>query len=271
MKQMVLRNRMASAVLTLLVAAGILAGCATSGVNRGDVNLVSLEEEWQLGQQLEAQLAQELQLVNDRQALAYLNQLGQSIVAQTDMRNLPWKFHIVRDPAINAFNIPGGHIYVNTGLIQAADNAAELAGVMAHEIAHGVSRHGTERISKAYGLNIGASILLGQNPGLVKQIVGQVLATGAMAKFSRSDEREADELGVRYMAAAGYNPLGMAQMFEKLLSTRKSQPSRVSQFFSTHPLTEDRIRDVTQMANRMNTSGLRMNDSGFATLKSRTR
>ncbi len=271
MKQRILRNHMASAVLTLLLVTGILAGCATSGVNRGDVNLISVQEEWRLGQQLEAEVARQMQLVNDPQALAYINQMGRAIVAQTEMRNLPWEFHIVRDPAINAFNIPGGHVYVNTGLIQAADNAAELAGVMAHEIAHGVARHGTERISRAYGLNIVASLVLGQNPSLVEQIVGQIVAGGAMAKFSRDDEREADRLGVRYMAAAGYNPMGMANMFEKLLSTRGRQPSRVSQFFSTHPLTEERIREVTRLASQINTAGLRMNDSGFATLKSRTR
>src|SRR6185503_13387117 len=101
-----------------------------------------------------------------------------------------WEFHIVSDPEINAFNVPGGHVYVNTGLIMAADNTAELAGVMAHEISHGVARHGTERITKAYGLNLGLGQLLGQNPSLVKQLAAQIAAGGAVAKFSRDDERE---------------------------------------------------------------------------------
>jgi beta-barrel assembly-enhancing protease len=255
-----------AAVLLALVAA---AGCATSGVNRGDVNVVSLEEEWQLGAQLEADIARQLPLVNDAAALSYLNQLGQALVNQSEMRNLPWEFHIVADPSINAFNIPGGHVYVHTGLIAAADNAAELAGVMAHEISHGVSRHATEQMTKSYGLNIGASILLGNNPAIYEQILASIVGTGAMARFSRNDEREADDLGISYMYNAGYDPIGMATMFEELLSERQQRPSALEQFFSTHPLTEDRINDVTAQAQALNRSGLRTNDSGFANFKTR--
>ncbi|HET6567491.1 MAG TPA: M48 family metallopeptidase [Rhodothermales bacterium] len=251
------------------MASSLFGGCATTGVNKGDVNLISLDEEWQLGQQMEAQVAQQVRLVNDPQALSYLNQIGQSIVNQTPLANLPWDFHIVQDPAINAFSIPGGHVYVNTGLIAAAQNASELAGVMAHEISHGVARHATEQITKQYGLSVAAGLLLGQNPNILEQIVSQIVAGGALAKFSRDDEREADQLGVRYMAGAGYDPHGMADMFRILLAKDQSQPSAVSQFFSTHPLTQERIQNVTQQANAMNTSGLRTNDSGFASFKSR--
>lgn len=164
-----MRIRYIAVVMPMILATflvSVMAGCATLGI--GSANMISLEDEWELGRQLEAEIAREMDLVNDRQALEYINQVGQRIVRQTNMRDLPWKFHIVNDPAINAFNIPGGHVYVNTGLIEAANNASELAGVMAHEIAHGVERHGTERLTKAYELNIIAALVLGQDPGMIE-------------------------------------------------------------------------------------------------------
>lgn len=261
-------QRMMPAVLLLLFA---LSGCATTGVNRGDVNLISMEEEWQLGRQLEQDLNRELRLVNDGTANAYIERIGQQIVRQTELADVPWSFHIVDDPAINAFNTPGGNVYVNTGLILAADNVAQLVGVMSHEIAHGVARHGTERLTKAYGLNIGAGLLLGSDPSAYEQVLAQIAGTGAIAKFSRNDEREADELGVRYMYQAGYDPEGMAQMFEHLLEERQGRPGAVAQFFSTHPLTERRIRDVRRAANQLPGRSLTMQDGDLASIQRRLR
>ncbi len=141
----------ATAGLLLLV---ILSACATRGVNQGDINVVSLEEEWELGRQLEKDLAKNLTLVTDATVVNYVNKVGRRIVKQTELAHMPWKFHVVRDKDINAFNIPGGHVYVNTGLIATADNASELAGVIGHEVAHGVARHGTEQLTRVYGLNL---------------------------------------------------------------------------------------------------------------------
>jgi predicted Zn-dependent protease len=258
---------LSAAVLAL--TALLAAACASSGVNQGDFNLVSLEEEWQLGQQLERDLAKQLRLVNDRSALAYVNRVGQQIVNQTEMRELPWKFHIVADDQVNAFNIPGGHVYVNTGLIKAAGNVAEFTGVLSHEISHGVSRHGTEQLTRAYGLSMVAGLALGENPAVYQQILAQIVGTGTLAKFSRSAEREADHLGVIYMSRAGYDPLGMATMFEKLLQRRRSQPGAVAQFFSTHPLTEERIRDVRTQAAGIDRSRLASRDQGYQSLRQR--
>jgi predicted Zn-dependent protease len=247
-----------------------LTGCATTGVNRGDVNLISLDQEWQLGQQLERDLQGQLTLVHDRAALNYINRMGQRIVQQTEMRNRPWEFHIVRDPSVNAFNTPGGHVYVHTGLIDAAGSASELAGVMAHEIAHGVARHGTEQLTKAYGANLAAGALLGSDPAVYEQLLTQVVAGGAFAKFSRGAEREADELGVRYLYDAGYDPMGMPRMFERLLAQRERRPGAVAQFFSSHPLTESRIRATRRQAQRLpDRGGLITNDAGFNDLRRR--
>ena len=259
---------------TTLAGAGLalllVAGCASSGVNKGQINIISLEEEWQLGQQLERDIARQMPLVEDRAALAYVNAVGQRIVRQTELGQLPWEFHIVANKEVNAFNIPGGHVYVNSGLIEATDDVAEFAAVLAHEISHGVSRHGTEQLTRAYGISALGSVLLGQNPRVYEEILAQVLAQGSMARFSRSAENEADNLGVRYMYEAGYDPQGMVQMFRGLLEQRRRQPSSVEQFFATHPLTEERIanvqKEITALPQR---AGLTRQDPEYRELQSR--
>ncbi len=263
------RRGLALALPVAMSGALALGGCATTGLNRGDVNMVSVQEEWQLGQQIDAQVRQQVRVINDPQLSAYISQMGQRIVAQTEMANLPWQFHVVQDDAINAFNIPGGHVYVNTGLIAAAGTASELAGVIAHEVTHGVSRHGTERITKQQGAGAVAGLVLGRNPGAISQIATQIAAGGAFARFSRGDETEADRFGVRYMTAAGYNATGMATMFRRLMSQRQSRPSSVERFFSTHPLSEDRIRTVEAEIARQGGARGASNDAGFAAAKAR--
>ena len=261
-----------SIITTAAVSSVLLAGCATSGVNQGDINVVSLEEEWELGRQLEKDLAKKLTLVNDSTVVGYVNRVGQKIVKQTELGHMPWKFHVVRDKNINAFNIPGGHVYVNTGLIAAADNASELAGVMGHEVAHGVARHGTEQLTRVYGLNLLAGVLLGEDPRTYEKILTQVLATGTVAKFSRGAEMEADALGVRFLYDANYDPEGMVGIFEELLSRNKQRQDSVSRFFATHPLTEDRIRDTrAEIARLPPKSGLITDEPGFRTARSRVR
>jgi predicted Zn-dependent protease len=183
-------------------------------------------------------------LVRDATLVNYVSRIGQRLVQQTELAQAPWEFHVVSDPQVNAFNIPGGHVYVNTGLICANDNVAELVGVMAHEISHGVARHGTEQLSKAYGANIIVGLALGGNPPIYQQLLAQIIAGGTFAKFSRDAENEADDLGVLYMYNAGYDPHGMVTMFQELISRRESRPGSVQSFFSSHPLTEDRIERV---------------------------
>jgi predicted Zn-dependent protease len=247
------RNTLFAVVLASLLAAG----CGSSG-GAGDFNLISIDEEWQLGNQLAQEVKSQVRLNNDPAANAYVREVGMKIVAQAapPFNQLPWTFEVVQDDAINAFAIPGGHVYVNTGLIENAKNASELAGVMAHEISHVLARHSTEQISRQYGLSVIAGAVLGQNPGQLTQIAAQLIAGGALARFSRDAEREADSIGIQAMAAAGYNPNGMATMFETLLAQQKSQPSRVEQFFATHPLTEDRVRDARSRAAQLGNRGI---------------
>jgi len=259
------RNTIFAVVLVTFFAAG----CGSSG-GGGNFNLISVEEEWQLGNQLSQDVEKQVRLNTDPAVNAYVRGLGERIVRQAapPFNQLPWQFHVVQDDAINAFAIPGGHVYVNTGLISNADNAAELAGVMAHEISHVLARHSTEQLSRQYGLNVIAAAVLGQNAGQLTQMAAQIVAGGALARFSRDAEREADNIGIQAMAAAGFNPIGMATMFEELLDHRQGQPGRVEQFFSTHPLTEERIRDARSRAQQLGDRGV-MDEPQFQEVRRR--
>ena len=237
------------------------AGCATLG----GANYVSIEEEWELGRQLEADLASRLDLVTDATLRRYVNDLGQRMVRQTNMANLPWRFHVVQDDEINAFNVPGGLVYVHTGLIAKSGSAAEFAGALAHEISHGLARHGTQRYSQAQEANLLAAILLGSNPGAIAQIGAQIAAAGAFARFSREDEREADQMAVELMTATGYNPEGLARLLERLMA----QGSGAGGFFSSHPNPAERVQNVRGFARGVSTAGLRLDEAGFANVRSR--
>lgn len=244
-----MKNQLRLLPFALLLASLLTAACGSGG-GAGNFNLISIEEEWQLGTQLSQELAGQTRFNNDAAVNAYVERLGQRIVAATPapFNQLPWHFHVVEDPSLNAFAIPGGHVYVNTGLIAHAENASELAGVMAHEISHVVARHTTEQISRQYGISVLAGLVLGQNPGALQQLAAQIAAGGALARFSREAESEADELGIQAMYQAGFDPRGMAAMFRLLLAQQQGSPGRVEQFFATHPTTEQRIRDAETRA-----------------------
>lgn len=252
---------MRARTFTLAVAV-LFAGCATLG----GANYYSIEQEWELGRQIEQQLRSEVQIVNDATLTRYINDMGQRMVQQTSMRQLPWRFHVVRDGSINAFNVPGGLVYIHTGLIAQSASAAELAGAVAHEIAHGVARHGTQRVSAANEANVIAGVVLGGNPGLATQIAAQIAAQGAFATFSRSAEREADGMGVQLMAATGYNPEGLARLLERLAEQDRGGGIAL---FRSHPNPAERAQNVRAAAARVNRSGLRMDDAGFASARSR--
>jgi predicted Zn-dependent protease len=242
--------------LALVLVVGFAAGCGSGGLGASG-NSVSLDQEWQLGNQMAAQVAQQMQLSNDATAKGYLTAVGERIHAATPLANRPFTFDIVNDPNVNAFSIPGGHIYINAGLIAQADKADELAGVVAHEISHVVARHVIKQVETQQEIGAIGAILLGQNPSGLQQLLAQVIAGGAMARFSRADEKEADDLGLQFMTKAGYDPHGMLDMFQKLLSLEKGGNSTVTRFFADHPGTQDRINDISgKIAKMGNPTGI---------------
>lgn len=238
----------------IVVAALLLAGCATGSRPGGGV---SLDEEWQLGSQLAAQVTGRVKVVDDAAALIYLRSVGERIHAQTKLANRPFEFEIVDDPRVDAFSLPGGHIYVTTGLIARADKADMLAGVLAHEISHVVARHVIRQIEEQEGAKVIDAVLSGQNSAALDRILAQIAAGGTMARFSRADERQADDMGLQFMAAAGFDPHGMLDVYRKLLGLDRTEASAVAQFFADHPGAQDRIDDIQGRIGKMeHTAGI---------------
>ena len=201
-----------------------------------------LEKEVALGRQLAAEVDREAKFIDDPMITEYVNRVGQNIVLHSDAK-VPFTIKVIDSDEVNAFALPGGFFYVNKGLILAAYNEAELAGVMAHEIAHVAARHAMENQAKAtlaeYGL-LGASIFLGGIPGLIVNNAGPLAALLGFMKFSRNAEAEADKLGVQYLYAAGYDPNALATMFEKLSAQNKKKPGTISKLFASHPQPPER-------------------------------
>jgi hypothetical protein len=211
-------------------------------------NLFSKEQDVQLGREAAAQIERQVQVVGNPELQNYVSRIGQKLASSPDAGGYPYTFKVVNDPSINAFALPGGPAYVHTGLIRAADNEAQLAGVLAHEIAHVALRHGTNQASKANLIQLpallaGAVMGNGSMLGQLAQLGIGLGANSVLLKFSRDAERDADILGARLMAQAGYNPIEMARFFEKL---EAEGGSRGPQFLSDHPNPGNRVKYVQE-------------------------
>lgn len=206
------------------------------------MNFYSLEKEIALGKTLAQQVEQQSRVINDPVITEYVNRIGQNIVRNSDAQ-VPFTIKVLDSDEVNAFALPGGFFYVNTGLIREADTESELAGVMAHEIAHVAARHGTKNASKAELANWASLplIFLGGPIGYGVRSAAGLLLPLQFLKFSRSAEREADYLGLQYLYKAGYDPKSYVDFFEKIQAKEKSRPGSLAKAFSTHPPTPDRI------------------------------
>ena len=206
----------------------------------------SQQKEMQIGRQLALEVEQQAKMVDDPMITEYVNRVGQNVVLHSDAK-IPFTIKVIDSDEVNAFALPGGFFFVNKGLILAADNEAEIAGVMAHEIAHVAARHAMENAGKGQFLNYGilaGLILTGGVAGTILQNTAGLGQALAFFSFSRGAEAEADRLGVQYLYAAGYDPTAMSTMFEKLASKNKKKPGTLSKLFSTHPQSLDR-RDAS--------------------------
>ena len=210
------------------------------------------ESEVKVGRQLAAQVEREAKMVDDPIITEYVNRVGQNIVLHSDAK-IPFTIKVIDSDEVNAFALPGGFFFVNKGLVLAADNEAELAGVMAHEIAHVAARHAMENQRKMQIIDYGmlAGILLGGGViGNVLYNAGGLIEGLSFLKFTRGAEEEADKLGVQYMWAAGYDPNAMATMFEKLEAKNKKKPGTIAKLFATHPAPPDRRAAAISLAAR---------------------
>src|SRR5262245_32020797 len=240
-------------VLLLAVVLTAYAADARTKLKPG-FNLFSPQQDIEVGRESSREADRQLQLVNDRQATAYIDNLGRQLASHAPAGlKYPYQFKIVNDTAINAFALPGGFVYVNRGAIEAADTEAQIAGVMAHEIGHVILRHGTHQVSQAYLAQVPLAILggaLGSNSiGSVLTQLGVGFGLNAyFLKNSRSAETQADLMGTQILHDSGYDPRAMVEFFEKI---QKESKGRAVEFFSDHPNPENRISNVQHEIERL--------------------
>jgi hypothetical protein len=211
------------------------------------VNFYSLEHEIALGKQLAQEVERTSKMIDDPVVTEYVNRVGQNLVRNSDAR-VPFTIKVIDSDEVNAFALPGGFFYVNSGLVLRAQEESELAGVMAHEISHVVARHGTKQATKGEMMQLATIPLILLGPGgwagygIYEAL--QLAIPLSYLKFSRDAEREADFLGIQYMYKAGYDPNSYVTFFERIQADEKRRPGTIPKFFSTHPPTPERIADA---------------------------
>ena len=254
--------------LILLSSTALLSACGS----------VSTQQEVDMGAQTAQQVNAQLPMVNDPQIVNYVNGLGTRIARLTSRgAELNWQFAVVNSQEVNAFALPGGFIYVNRGVIERASNMSELAGVLGHEIQHVVKRHTVRQMEQANTANIGVNVACALtsvcNSGLGQAGI-QVAGTAVFAKFSRGDERQADEGGFDNVLRAGIDPRGMLTFFRKLLAEQQAAGGggATAGWFADHPGTQDRIADIERKISQVPVTQLnatRRDETAFQTMKRR--
>src|SRR2546421_2921381 len=248
-------NRRSVVPVAIFGALSVLAGGAFAKDKKNDpeeignrdvgkgVNFYSLEKEIALGKQLAQEVERQAKIIDDPVIAEYVNRVGQNLVRNSDAK-VPFTIKVLDSEEVNAFALPGGFFFVNSGLVLKADNEAELAGVMAHEIAHVAARHGTRQATRGTIINLASIPLIfmgGWTGYAIRQGAGLAIPMGFLT-FSRGFEREADYLGLQYLYKSGYDPTAFVDFFEKIQSLEKKKPGSVSKVFSTHPMSDDRIK-----------------------------
>jgi beta-barrel assembly-enhancing protease len=219
---------------------------------RGMGNWYSLETEIRMGKEYSQQVEASVKMVQDPVVTEYVNRIGQNLVRNSDAQ-VPFTIKVIDSDEVNAFALPGGFFYVNSGLILAADEEAELAGVMAHEIAHVAARHATRQMTRGNLANIATIplIFVGGGIGYAVRSAASLALPMTFLSFSRGFEAEADYLGLQYMYKTGYDPQAFISFFEKLQAKEKKKPGTLARAFSTHPQTPDRIEKSQEEIGRI--------------------
>jgi beta-barrel assembly-enhancing protease len=260
--------------LLLVLLSGSLAACSSQTAAE---LLISSEQENMLGAQLKTQLEMgsqgmpAIKYLQDPVLRAYILGLANKVVAlgKTDRPEFTWAVEVIDDPnTVNAFATPGGYLYVYTGLLRAAENEAEVVGVMGHEVGHQLARHFAQRLVQTYTLQAIIAVALGQNPNLLAELGATVLAQGYLLKHSREAETEADEYGARLTSRAGYDPNGLVTFFAKLEAIQGQVPS-VLTYLMGHPPPSDRQQHVKDFIMKNNLTIGATNKDAFQAMRAK--
>src|ERR1700682_3940183 len=250
-------NRRSAVLVAFLAALNLIVGGAFAKDKKNDpeeignrdvgkgVNFYSLEKEIALGKQLAQEVERQAKIIDDPIIAEYVNRVGQNLVRNSDAK-VPFTIKVLDSEEVNAFALPGGFFFVNSGLLLKAESESELAGVMAHEIAHVAARHGTKQATRGEIINLASIPLIfmgGWTGYAIRQGAGLAIPLGFL-NFSRAFEKEADYLGLQYLYKTGYDPTAFVDFFEKIQSLEKKKPGTVAKVFSTHPPTDDRISNA---------------------------
>ena len=251
-----------------------LFGAMTSCAAVGRINILSTEQEVEIGRHAARDIERDLKLYKDYLVAAYVNRLGQRLARHSHRSDLKYHFKVVDTDEVNAFALPGGWLYVNRGLITTAENESELAGVIAHEIGHVDGKHGARAIS----IRFGAAAILdatigGKDASLQRRALRKIagIFTGVgLLKYGRDAEREADGFAVEATYAAGIDPEGTATFFEKLMAMRKKEPGQLERWLSSHPASRERAENVRfQIRELPSKAGLTRDTLAFRVIKKR--
>ncbi len=239
--------RRAFLAVLLLAALSVAFACAINpATGQRQLALMSVQQEIQMGEQAHQEVLASMGPYDDAELQAYVDRIGQSLAAASERPDLPWTFTVIDDPSVNAFALPGGHIYLTRGILGHMRSEAEMVSVLGHEIGHVTARHSVERLSKAQLANLG--LLAGMIVSPEVRQYGDLAQTGLgvlFLKFSRDDERQADDLGFRYMNRAGYDPHEMVEMFRVLdRVSARGGGGRLPDWLATHPNPEDRLERI---------------------------
>jgi predicted Zn-dependent protease len=213
------------------------------------ITLVSVQQEIEIGREANAQIRKKTAELRDPQVTAYVTRVGQRLAKEAPGAKYPYSFAVANYREINAFSLPGGPVWINRGVLHASTNESQVAGVLAHEIAHIAQRHAADQLTNMmlarWSLGVLGAMLGNTGGAGTAQIAGALVTNGVFLKFSRDDEREADRVGLQIMSRAGWDPRGMSELFEVLRREEKRDPGAVDVFFSTHPSPQDRIAQLT--------------------------
>lgn len=243
--------------LYLSVAMAVFTGCATldgpvaGGSGGGPLlprNLLSTEDEIALGGQISAEVEKQERVLGDPALQQYVREIGARIARNAPRQDVPYTFTVIDNPTtVNAFALPGGHMYIYTGLLKLCENEAELASVMGHEISHVAAYHHGESMTRQYRIDLVTGVLLGSNRNGAVQMAADFAKAAGSARYSKNQEREADTMGLDLLFRAGYKPEAMMLFMEKMMAQEQQQGGRGMMLFSSHPATSERVNNLRAM------------------------